>query len=115
MNLNLIADSARIVSAFVPSNAKQEIQSLIVKAVEESAIKHDEMLISIETLTNNMNEVKAMLSALQASLPVIAATTPLPEDTSLEDILEAIEDIQEVVEETIETPDQVVVKVEDNV
>lgn len=111
MNLNLIADSAKIVSAFVPSNAKQEIQSLIVKTVEESAMKHDEMLISIETLTNNMNDVKAMLSALQTSLPVIAATVPATEDNTLEDVQEAIEDVQDVVEETNETLD----KVEDNV
>ena len=97
MNLKLIEDSARIVSAFVPSNAKQEIQTLIIHAIDESKLKTDEMAISLYKLAGDINDIRAMLAAIQASLPGNAATVPYAP------------------EEVNDSPDEVIVKVDDNV
>lgn len=115
MNLKLIEDSARIVSAFVPSNVKQEIQTLIVRAVEESKLKTDEMSFNLETVANDVNDVKLMLAAIQASLSGNATTVPDAPEEVLEDIQDTVEDIQDIVEEVNDSPDEVIIKVDDNV
>lgn len=105
MNLQLLQDCAKMVSVFVPANAKQEIQTLIVRAVEESKLKTDEMAFALISIENEVRDIKLVLAAIQASLSANTTTVPDAPEEVLEDIVEEVND----------SPDEVIVKVDGNV